>query len=124
MSRCISHYGEYGAHELTDNRCTSCRVWQCPKCGTDEPYPLDGDDHQCAHIGLETVPVPKWLRDDPIAHAQYLRHGVTQAIYFRTRRVLPSYTAYVQGARAGFLYSDRVRKAWLRRHPISRGSST
>lgn len=71
---------------------------------------------------LETVPVPKWLRDDPIAHAQYLRHGIAQAIYFRTGRVLPSYHAYVQGARAGFRYADRVRMVWLRRHPKTTGS--
>lgn len=74
----------------------------------------------------ETVKAPKWMLADPLAHAQYLRHGVTQAIYFRTGKVLPSYRAYVHGSRAGFLYSDRVRKAWLRRHPKSpmEGSDT
>lgn len=70
-------------------------------------------------MNMDTVTAPKWLRDDPIAHSQYLRHGVTQAVYFRTGRVLPSYIGYVQGSRAGFLYSDRVRKAWMRRHPVS-----
>lgn len=41
MSRCISTHGEYSTHELDlDNRCQLCRVWQCPKCGEDEPYPL------------------------------------------------------------------------------------
>lgn len=67
----------------------------------------------------DTVTAPKWMRDDPIAHSQYLRHGVTSAILFRTGRVLPSYIGYVYGSRAGLMYSDRVRRAWLRRHPAT-----
>lgn len=48
MSRCISSYGEYSSHELeAGNRCGWCRVWECPLCGECEPYPLDGDDHDC-----------------------------------------------------------------------------
>ena len=49
MSRCISSHGEYGSHELADDhRCEWCRVWECPVCGECEPYPLDGDDHDCS----------------------------------------------------------------------------
>lgn len=47
MSRCISQHGEYSAHEPVNGRCAFCRVWQCPTCGEDEPYPNDGDDHEC-----------------------------------------------------------------------------
>ncbi len=72
----------------------------------------------------DSVTAPKWLRDDPIAHSQYLRHGVTRAIYFRTKKVPRGYIGYVQGSRAGFLYSDRVMKAWLRRHPATPEGTT
>lgn len=72
----------------------------------------------------DTVKAPKWMLDDPIAHSQYLRYGVTHAIHFRTGRVLPSYIGYVQGSRAGFMYADRVRKAWLRRHPATPEGTT
>lgn len=67
----------------------------------------------------ETVPVPKWLRDDPIALAQYYRKGITDAIWMRERRVLPSYMPYVIGSSAGLRFADRVRMAWMRRHPVS-----
>ena len=70
MSRCISYHGEYSSHELTDNRCEWCRVWQCPACGEDLPYPLDGEDHDCPDFqcvvcgGRATyrtgMPEPKW----------------------------------------------------------------
>ena len=73
-------------------------------------------------MSLETVPVPKWLRDDPIALAQYYRHGITQAIWMRQRRVLPSFKPYVMGSASGLRFADRVRVAWMRRHPQSQGS--
>lgn len=49
MSRCISSHGEYSAHETDDDhdRCARCRVWTCSFYDQDEPYPLDGDDHEC-----------------------------------------------------------------------------
>lgn len=73
-------------------------------------------------MSADSVPVPKWLQDDPIAHAQYLRHGVTHAIAMRTGRIVPSYRGYVHGSSAGFRYADRVRMAWMRRHPKSTDS--
>lgn len=68
---------------------------------------------------LETVPVPKWLRNDLDALAAYYRKGITDAIWMRERRVLPSYKAYVIGSTSGMRFADRVRRVWMRRHPAT-----
>jgi hypothetical protein len=47
------------------------------------------------------------------------RHGVTTAIWMRTRRVLPSFQAYVQADSRLLKFADRVRIEWMRRHPAS-----
>lgn len=73
---------------------------------------------------MTTPKPPKWLIAEPDRLAWAYRHGVTQAIWMRTRRVLPSFQAYVQADSRLLKFADRVRIEWMRRHPHSPISET
>lgn len=60
---------------------------------------------------------PKWLQADPAALVRAYRYGVTDAIWMRERRVLPSFRAYKNDDRGVLRFADRVRIEWMRRHP-------
>jgi len=67
---------------------------------------------------MSTPTPPKWLQADPEALARAYRYGITDAIWMRQRRVLPSFQAYKVDDSRLLRFADRVRIEWMRRHPV------
>jgi hypothetical protein len=64
---------------------------------------------------MSELRVPKNMLAEEVIWA--FRHGVSQAIWMRERRIVPSFEGYTNHYRNVMALADRVRMEWMRRHP-------
>lgn len=64
--------------------------------------------------------VPKWLRAYPDEIAWAFRHGIVSAMRSQGRHLPKQPGAAVIADRRVLMLADRVRRIWLRRHPLPR----